>query len=321
MIDLFPSVIYRDPLTSISSYNYSSAKSREEVSEGDFLVNIFIKKLDEEIFANTPKGLSEELYESLQHNILFARCADCLRLHGWIFVEIYEDNSFEVFTETERADWVLDEEKNKIGVKLNYSDDAGKLYDRTVMFEEGFFYQWYPKKGVPTLDLSLSIWTLATQIRNIRFQLLYASAKPGFLHFKYGPGYAGAPDSMKQDLADAITYADQMNGIGATEALLESVNMVRNEAAASIIPSLQEMMQFYAGATRLPLAFYTAKEENGGLSDVGSKITDVRIMRKKDYIFQAMVPLLKRIYAEVYGIVITDLEMGQEMVIEDEEGT
>lgn len=304
-INNFPSTVYKDPLTAIEVYNFSSAKMRELVVDGDYLLNIFIHQLDNEIFSNTPKNFSGEWDSEF-----WTRVTDALRLHGWVFV-IELDGELMVFSESQRIQWVPNKEPT--GLEVQWTDAFLNVRRETYLFDEGYFWIWDKRNGQIWQDLNQAQWTLAAELRNVRNQIAIIGSKPGFKHFVLGVNYENATATQKATVEEAIMFADTNNGFAATKDLVEEVRNIESGDMSTLIPSYDKLMESFAAACRLPTVFFSSKTESGnGLSAVGSEVEDTRIMRKKDYIFQHMEPFIK----EFYGI-SADLEIGEEYTEEE----
>jgi hypothetical protein len=310
-INNYPSTAYKDPLTAIEVYNFSSAKMRELVVDGDYLLNIYIHQLDNEIFSNQPKGLtiSEEIGWDTE---LWTRITDALRIHGWVFV-IELDDEWMVFSESQRVQWMPNKEPT--GVEVQWTDTFLNVRKETYQFTDGFFWIWDKRNGAIWQDLNQAQWTLAAELRNVRNQIAIIGSKPGFKHFVLGDGYENATAAQKTTVEEAIMYADTNNGFASTKDLVEEVRNIESGDMSALIPSYDKLMESFAASCRLPSVFFSSKTESGnGLSAVGAQVEDVRVLRKKDYIFQHMEPFLKEFY-EIGDNV--ELEMGEEYTVEE----
>lgn len=317
-INEFVSFIYQDPLSRQYSQEYTNLKIRKMAVDGDFMFSKYIIGLNEEIFSICPTGISDKLWDAN----FFIKIANYVRMYGWAVVQVYEDEA-RVFSEPQRSEWLTAIDDNnikvKIGVKITYIDDLQNSFDEELLFNPEdlcFYLEWASELKKPLPDLTEAIWTLGQHCRNIRNQLMTAASKPGFLWATYGQSLGGAELNKVQE---ALAFADLLNGLGATKAQLENLTMMPGGDVVRIIAALTEFNQFFAGATNTPLEYYLGKSQSSGLSDVGSKTEDARLLRKKDLIFQRFVPFLKDYFLYVHQVTLPTIEMGQIYTLQDVE--
>jgi hypothetical protein len=320
-IDEMIAYVYQDPLSRMISVDFENNHTRKLVIDGDYLFNKFIVQLDSEIYANGPDGVAN------WDGALFAKVTDTVRTFGWAIVT--PDNF--VLSEPERNDWLVDVDeygvKTKVGVIVSYTDVLGQTYseEQFVFDEDCIYIEWRVENGRPMSDISQAVWTLGQHCRTIRTQLAYASSKPGFLWVVYGNGLQPEDARLVQT---AIQYSDMLKGFGAKRSVVEDIKNIENANVTNIIMALDKYQQYFAGATGLPLEYYLGVTQSKGMSDIGAKIEDLRTLRKKDMIFQRMLPFLRKFYQSRYGVSLPeDLEMGMDYVLKDieedldEEGT
>lgn len=321
-----PSYYFRDPLVwahytpYILLANETIAYTIDLNVAGDSFLNIYIEKLNEELFAKTPDFKSQEtknVWQDNMLNIMWIKVTNEIRKHGWCILKFYEDDSWKVFSPRYFEKWLTEEDEDgrkvRIGVAMNYTDDLGNNYREECIFSAEnlcFLIKWQDASAnnarFADADLNQAIMTRAYNIRQINDQLVYSGTKPNYYHFVYG-------DNMTNDgrtsLKDEIKNVNRSVGIGMREDLLKEIRMIPNGEVEKILAALEKQIQMFAGATRLPLSYFIGERASQGLSNAGETVDEQRIEKKKMMIFRRIFPYIKEVMLFVYGITVeVDLE-------------
>jgi len=311
-IDTIIKVLYLDPLVATYSTTFTDAKQRERVMEGDFHINAYIPKLDEEIFSDTPiltpKGDEQWLEDNL--SAMAIQLLDKGRLHGWAVVQFYDEGPlWRVFSELEKTTWITDESKNIIGVKVNY----GTVTDEECLFDEKQCYLFKFKQGnnidkFAYADLDQAMWTVATIAREIQNQLDVMARKPEFYHIVYGT----PTPAQRQVVMNALDDTSVLNAFGMNEDAVKEIKVINHESYDKLQNAIDKKTMMFSGLTRLPLAFYKGERTSGsGTGGAAENVVELKIEKRKVHIFNKLKPILTQIYADRYGIILTDIELEQ----------
>jgi len=342
----YSSYLYRNPLLQPQYLNNTREGTPINLTnvininvEGDDLLHAYIRKLDEEIFSELPDGLTklaEAIWVDDEWSSLGAQMFDEARKHGWCLVQFYDEDAPErwrVFTVVEFTDFIkepitvkgldgeADTEKiQAVGMKFEWGDYLGNAFREEVRFDDETTHLIKFRKGngrqvFAFPDLSEAIMSLAFEIRQIKGQLTFSSARPSYQHFKYGQA---ADDDNIDDLDSKIKHIDSTSAIGAPMAVLDDIVTVKNENIEIIEPALEKMLQYFAGATRLPLSYYIGQRNRSGfgITDIGEKSDMVGVINKKNNLFKTFLPFIEKIFEDVYDMDVGDLELAQDVTME-----
>lgn len=339
----YPSYLFRDPL--LANQRMVNTRVATPITltnnininvDGDHLLNLYITKLDEEIYEDMPLGLGklgEAVWKSDDWKNLSVKIADESRKHGWCVVQFYDEDSLErwrVFTVVEFTDYIKETIKGEdgvdklkaVGMKLAWGDYLGNAFTEEVKFDDKmtFLVKFREGDGRSVFafpDLTQAIMTLAFEFRQAKGQMLFSAAKPSFLHFIYG---GGATEPAIDELDNKIKGVDAASAIGISKEVLEKIDTIENKNIAIIEPALNKQLQYFAGLTRLPISYYLAEKESKGMSDVGEKVELLRIRQKKETLFKHYAPHIITIFEELYEIIIDKLELPPDATLQAIEG-
>ncbi len=337
----YPSYLYRDVL--LDNKYLSNDREGTPITltnnidlnvEGDFLLNGYINRLDEEIYQALPVGLGdlgEAWWKSDKWAALATKMANEARKHGWCVVQFYDEDAprrWEVFSVVQFVDYIKEtvkiddvEKLMAVGMKFEWGDYLGNSFREEVRFDDPMTHliKYEEGNGMSVFafpDLNQAIMTLAFEFRQAKGQMLFSAAKPSYQHFKYG---MDANDDNIDDLDAKIKGIDATSAIGAPLSVLDSIDVVENKNLAIIEPALDKQLTYFAGLTRLPVAFYMGEKQSSGMSDMGEKTDMLKIRIKKEFIFNRFAPFIMNIFEEVYGIVLDELELPQDAALEEVE--
>lgn len=338
MTNTYPDFLYRDPLLLPTKLNNQRSGTPlifhniiDENEFGDPFLHSFISRLNKEVYSQIPDGLdtmAEAFWINDEWNVLMTQIANECRKHGWCVVNFYNQpfngRLWKVFSVQQFSDYIktMDKQTGKLevtGMKFDWGDYLGNTWHEELEFDtDTFLIKWEDGNdhtfALP--DLSQDIMTLAFNLRQINGQMTASASKPSYQHFKYGED---ADDESIDNLDSKIRYVDSMSAIGAPIGVLQEIDVIENKNIDIIDPSFERQLKLFAGATRLPISFYLGEKENNGISDIGTKMDEVKVMKKKEEIFNVLQPYIERIFREHYGIE-TEIEYPQdEVVMEDVE--
>ena len=307
--DLYPTQLYRDPLLFPLYVRTNNWHSIWTQVQGDMLLNPYIVKLDEEICDNIP--------EFRDHKSMVTELFDTTRIFGWAVIQFYdsEDMPYRIFGPLHKEDWIkeYDEEGKikRVGLKAIWYDDLGNTWKDECRFgEDCYLFIWEKGNGIARSqmppdtmfaigDINLTLLTLAISARQIKGEANFSSSRPGFKHFVYG-------ESITLDnrlaIQNNIQYANQSNGFGAKKSTVEEIRTIEDNVIEKCLAALKDEIQFFAGASRLPLSFYLGEKQTGGLGDTGESTDEVKVSVKKEAVLNHFLPQLQVMFQEQYGL-------------------
>lgn len=310
--DTIIKILYLDPLVATYSTTFTDAKTRERVMDGDFHINAYIPKLDDEIFSDTPifspSGEDKWLEDNL--SAMSIQLLDKGRLHGWSCVQFYTEGPlYRVFSELEKVDWIRDDKKNVIGVKVSYAE----VEKEECIFGKKQCYLFKFKEGnnidkFAIADLDQAMWTISTIAREIQNQLDVMARKPEFYHIVYGT----PTPAQRQIVMNALDDTSVLSAFGINEDAVRRIEVINHESYDALQGVLDKKTMMFSGLTRLPLAFYKGERTSGsGTGGAAENVVELKIEKRKVHIFNKLKPILTQIYADRYGITLTDIELEQ----------
>jgi hypothetical protein len=337
---LYPSYLRRDPLlenTELSNKRKLAIDPPLVIDrnvEKDNLLRAYIIDLDEEVFSKPPDGMSEAalvFWEVDRWSDLCTKIADTARIHGWCVPQFYEPTEdhqrWRVFSVPEFGDWIREPAKDadeniyiKLGgMEFTWADFLGNSSIEPVLLDDDTnvlvkYREGDGKQIFAFPDLTDAIMTSAFNYRQIRGQMSFSGSRPGFKHFVYGDS---ADDPKADKLGEKLRFADQTTGVGAPEDVLREIRGIQDESIAISIPALHEELKIFAGATRLPLSYYSGEREKGGLGDTGEVADILKIRHKKEFIFNKFIPYIKELFFQMYDIELGDVTLPIESSLED----
>lgn len=313
--DLYPTITYRDPLLHPLYIRTNDSMSIWLQSQGDWLLNAYITKLNNEIVSDIP--------EFAEHKPLVQEILDKIRIFGYCAVQPYQDK-FRVFSPLEWAGWISAPGENgkneRVGMNAVWSDDLGNAYHEQIYFQDlavgtevtstdpvdqkktvstiqeepdkAYLFIWEAGNGrqqdfapqssaFAIADLNKAILSLAIQCRQLQGALIFSATNPYFYHFVYGDSITQA---QRTALMNQMSYVNVTNGIGAKEGVLKEIRVIENGSTEKTIVALDQCIRFYAAETRLPLEFYLGEKQTGGLGDTGQVEDDNEVEKKKGFI-------------------------------------
>jgi len=312
-------IVYNDPIQNTTVF--TDAKEREECVEGDYLLNNYISKLDEEIFSDvplfSPSGVDEWYRDNLSAMVI--QLLDKARTHGWACVNFSKKAPiWQVLSEQDRSDWIKDDDGNIIGVNIKNGDNSNGPNVDTIplYFGKNQCYLLKYKEGnnknvFAYGDLDQSMWTVATITREIQSQIDMMARKPEFYHVVYGnptPAQRAAVMAVLDNTSVLIAFAASKNAV-------EEIRVIQRASFGPLMEVVKEKIRHFAGLTRLPLAYYNGERTTGGgTGGAAENMVEVKIDRRKQHIFNIVKPLIIQIYQERYNITLTDIEMDMNKV-------
>lgn len=151
-------------------------------------------------------------------------------------------------------------------------------------------------------------WTLAIRIRYANLDIANNSSKTsGFYHYKWGP--AISPD-QETYLKNAADMASSSQGIGAKAIVLEDIVSHAPTKPEFTIEAKTDFIKDFASACRLPLVYFRSESEGGQMISSGlfSTMDEVKINKKKLYVFNQFKPYIKALIFMRWGIELDDIE-------------
>ena len=348
MTRTYNSYLYRDPLLAPNRLNnvregtYITLHNNIDINvEGDNLLHLYITKLDEEIYSQMPDGLNllaETMWEADKWSDLCTKIADESRKHGWCVVQFYETTEgnpkrWQVFSAQRFTDYIRETYTDEdglthtmaVGIKFEWGDYLGNSFKEELRFDDPFTHLVFWREGddMSTFafpDLSAAVMTLAFEYRQIKGQMTFSAAKASYEHFVYGDQ---CNDDEADELDEKLKAVDTTASIGAKEDILKEIRTIENKNLAIIMPAEDRQLQLFAGLTRLPTSYYTGeKTSNAGINGGKGEITDlVKVLKKKEFIFNKLKPYIVEMFGEVYNpsIDVSNMELPQEATIEEVE--
>lgn len=311
--DTLIKILYINPLIQDGAVIFTDAKTREDVMNGDFLINSYIPKLNEEIFSDTPI-LSPSNGEAiwLEDN-LSAMCIQLLdmgRLNGWAVVQFYKEGPlWRVFSDRDKVEWMYDEKDNIIGVKVAYN----KVTDEECIFGKNQCYLFKFKEGnnkdkFACSDLDDAMWTIATVTREIQNQLDIMGQKPEFYHIVYD---TPTPE-QRHIVMNALDDTSVLNAFAMNKDAVEEIRVIQHESYDALLDIIDKKTRTFAGLSRLPLAYYNGERTSGsGTGGAAENVVELKIEKRKVHIFNKLKPLLTLLFSDRYSISLTDIEIEQ----------
>jgi hypothetical protein len=309
-------------------------------SFGDWILYCYVHKLTAETFKPMPNflGDTKELAEAywVEDDLSTLRVKYVMesRKHGWCVVQFYEQDDpvnprWRVFSVQQWVDWIRDQVKQadgtfknvRSGAKFTWGDDIQNEWNEDVLFDSPttFLIKYQEGDGMSAFslpDLNQALMTLVFELRQIKGQMTFSSAKPLIWHFVYG---LSADDDNTDELDNKVSNIDSTTAIGISKEVLEEIRTIPNDNTDVIIPAYQAILQAISGICGVPVSYFNSEKPKGsgsGMSDVGEKSDHVDVRQKKQFLFNHYNQSLIDIYRDVYGIDI-EAELPQEETFEE----
>lgn len=107
-----------------------------------------------------------------------------------------------------------------------------------------------------------------------------------------------------------MDMASYSNGIGAKRLVLEEIQAHYPEHSEFTVAAKQDFMKDFAMACRLPLVYFRSESEGGQMISSGlfSTMDEVKINKKKLYLFNKFKPYIKTLIFMRWGVELDDIE-------------
>lgn len=283
----------------------------------------------EEVDSESSANISEE-WDHEKWNKLMAKMKDKARLHSYCVVCLYDAPPYwRVFCDRE-IKWIYYDDNDipyKVDVEwsraLPYNDkylnfeDTIKLYkpdmDLTELEDETRYGLLVPygtaesEDRLGEFDLE-DKWTIAIRLRYAQLDIANNSSKTsGFYQWVWGAAISSTQETNLKDAADMASYSQ---GIGAKRNVLEEIIAHYPEHSEFTIEAKQDFMKDFAMACGLPLVFFRSESEGGQMISSGlfSTMDEVKINKKKLYIFNQFKTFIKLLIYMRWGIELEDIE-------------
>jgi len=337
---------YKSPLIRARAEDHKNWKHREFTVKKDYLARAYITKLDEEIFTEkpifTPNIFSEQdtnampdleivpsvydvsyEWELERWDDLNKKMFDSARTHSFCVVQLYNKAPYwKVFTWREIESIEYDKNDNPIGCKVVWEkklvgSDKYRRHTENLKFyrdekENNNGTALLVTFGVPTgddlgeYDLE-QVWDLMIYIRYCLLDMAINSAKTsGFYHYKWA---SGTKREAVEDVLDALDVVGSGSGIGASEDALIEIKAIHPAKPEFTIMALEMDLKLFAGACRLPLAFFRSEKDKGaGFGGTGEYVDEMLVTKKKKYIFSEFMSAIKKLVLMRWGIIVDDVK-------------
>ena len=334
---LYPTYIYRNRLLFpryLRSENKVSNNTIDMNVEGDFLLFPYIVRLDDETFSQMPIGLGdvgEAMWVEDEWSELMPKIVDESRKHGWCVVQFYdvaEDAAtprWRVLSFGSFTDWIKETDEDgtilRLGAKFKWGDDLGNSGSEECLFadDDCFLVKFREGNGQNIFaysDIPDALLDIVFNARQTKGQMDFIGSKPGFRHYVYGDA---ADDDSVNKLDAQLKYVDLSAGIGAPEGVLKEIRSVNDDHGATIIDILNQSIELFAGATRLPVSYYMGQRTDSGLGKAAELTDMLKLDRKKESLFQNYVTYIKKMFFDMYGVVTDKLELEQDVALDEVE--
>lgn len=348
LADQYGVFTYKSPLIEYAIENFSNWRHRELAIKTDFIAKTYICKLDQEILAERPiftpdifgtpssetepladidKPISEgedvsEEWDIERYDALLLKMFDMARTHSFCVVQPYDRKPYwRVFTDREITKIQYDSRDNPIGCivewtqsmhkgeNLRFHKETLKFYDpiRTNNDGTALLVPFGSPIGQNLGEYDLEhVWDLMVWRRYSKLDVANNSAKSsGFYHLLYGDSLTPA---QRDDLVAAMDIAGGMRAIGAKRTALEEIKAMYPPNSQFSIDAGEDFLKDIAGGSRVPLSFYRAERETGGMnSGIAGYVDEGKVVEKKKQIFKSFTYPIKKLVEMRWGIIIEDV--------------
>lgn len=320
--DLYPSNTFVDPMIMPLYLKTNDHSSIKEQCINDWLLSTYLYKLTQEIV--------DDIEELSKKKSFVSELMNTVRRGGFAIVQFYKSNiegedNYKIFNPTNFTEWITEidpktKKKIKVGAKVQWNDELDNNFTDSLYFDvrvnenqetigKAYLVVWEKGDGealknAPSTsnfalaDVSTAILSLAIQCRQIQATLTFGATNPFFYFFKYGDAITSP---QRANLRKQMKFLSGSRAIGAKGSILDSIDTVQNSAVEKSIIALDQMVGFFAGATRLPLSFYFGEKQTGGLGDTGQEQSDKEIDNKKQLTLSHFTHYLREIFLDIWG--------------------
>lgn len=310
--DTIIKILSLDNLVSRAIIRFKDKKHRELAVDGDDLLNLYIIKLDEEIYLDPPEGLDDiakTIWEEKNYGLVFSRVLDYVRIHSWACIQFYKGSpEWRIFSEKDKESWLKDKKGAIIGVKVSFgiTEEDKKLYFGKKQCYLLKYQEGDNKSVFAYPDLNYAIWKIATKTREIQFQLDIMGCKPEFYHVVYG----NPSKTQRTAIMNVMDDVSVVQALGATENAVKRIDVVEHKTYSALMEIIKEKKRAFAGLTRLPLAFYNGERESGsGTGGAAENVVELKIDKRKQMLFKICIPLIKKVFLDRHSINISELKL------------
>jgi len=320
--DLYPSNTFVDPMIMPLYLKTTDHESIKEQCLNDWLLNAYLYKITEEIV--------DEIEQFSEKKGFVSELINTTRRCGYAIAQFYKSkiegqDNFKIFSPYNVQEWIteIDEvskKKYRIGAIVQWKDDLDNNFTDSVYFDtrknenaelvgKAYLVIWekgdgYKLRNAPDCsdfviaDVSTAVLSIAIQARQIQATLMFGATNPFFYLFRYGDSIT---PPQRDGIKSLMKFLSNSRAIGAKRAVLDGIDVIENSAVEKSIIALDQAIGFFAGVTRLPLAFYFGERQTGGLGDTGEQESSRQVVRKKQSILGHFTPILREIFSDIWG--------------------
>lgn len=323
--------LYFDPLTANAKCHFNQKNDVRDSIDGDFLISSYIPKMNEEIFSNPPLNMSTEtvnIWNLEKYSEIFSELLTQSRAHGYALVQFNNAVHHQIFSEPDRQDWVLDNNKLPKGIQIikdfNNPDASALPLTDVIWNKESQVYLFKYAEGnnrnvFAKADLNQAMWTCAVTHRQIQAALDVIASKPEFYFLKFGTG--SLSDAQKASLMQAVEETSILQGIGASPAVCTGIDVIQYTCYADLLNCLADKRKMFAGLTRLPLAYFNGERTSGsGTGGSAENMVERKINKRKIILFNKIKPLIIQIFKDRHSIDVSNIELDlqeEESIVEE----
>jgi len=271
-------------------------------------------------------NISED-WDNERFTDLLVKMFDKSRVHSFCVVRLYDTKPYwRVFCDREILDIKYDDNDNPISCTVEWSRSLPyskqfKIYREEITFlkredilnlKDGKNYGLLVPFGVSDSEDNIGEydledkWSLSINIRYAMQDVINNSAKSsGFYWLMYG---SAIQPTDRQNLLNALDMAGTSRAIGAKEEVLKQMTAMFPAKPEFTLDALQEFIRQFAAACRLPLMFFRSESDKSGLFGGSEYQEDVRVNKKKRFIFSRFKPYIMDLVFMRWGIVVDDVE-------------
>jgi len=241
------------------------------------------------------------------------------RTHSFSVVRLYNDFPFwRVYTHRE-IQWIKYEHNIPVSVHVKYTRDLPFTSKENFKEYEETFDLTNPNKitdailisngGVQENELGIfdidHLWSLDIYLRYQRLDVVVNSAKTsGWHHFVYGESYSEAKHGA--DMALAADQVSSSRAIGVKKSILDEVKTYYPAKPEFTVFAKDDIMRDFASACRLPLSYFRAEIEHGGMFSMDN-MDIYKINLKKKHVFSNFTESIIKLIEMRWGVIIDDV--------------
>jgi len=266
-------------------------------------------------------NISED-WEKEKWSALLTKMADKARVHSYAVLQLYNKSPYwRVYCDREIIEIYYDEDGVPKGCRVEFGRNRPKSETYVYFTEELSFYD--PEKnpsgaalfvpfGTPTRENDLGEydlkdkWTLSVYMRYCNLDIVANSAKTsGFTFTQFA---SGADPAAAQKVVNALDLASSMRGVGASENTVRQITTVYPKKPEFTIEAQAEFIRQFAMACGLPLSYFRSESENSNAFIKLGTPDEIKINKKKMYIFSMFKPYIINLILMRWGIQIKEIE-------------